>query len=679
MLIHARQLPRETRDVLFTLAVVAWLVATQAPFLPPWCTASMLVLLLWRAWLAHGARPLPHRVLLLVLLLAITGGIYAQFKTLFGPEAGAAFVLMLLVLKTLEMRARRDAMIIFFLGFFTLLTGLFQSQSLLSAAVMLVGLLGLMTALVNAHQPMADTPLSASARTAGVMMLTGAPIMLALFVFFPRFEPLWGVPNPEGTGKTGLSSTMEVGQVAELALDHSVAMRIRFDEAPPPQEVLYFRGPVLSYFDGRQWKASRGSTARDPGFIGAAPADLQTHGPAIAYTATLEPNQQNWLLALDATPQAPQLPGSWRIRQGSDLQWYVNRPISRLLRYRAEGYTQFSYGRASTDGRYKPYLSPFLQLPEGSNPRTRALAKELQQGARGNTRAVVQQALQSLRDGGYSYTLEPGPYGRETADEFWFDRKQGFCEHIASAFVVLMRSADIPARVVTGFQGGELNDVDGYWLVRNSDAHAWAEVWLEDVGWQRVDPTAAISPDRISADLRLRSAPGLIGSAMARLSPRLLVRAQLMWEALNNRWDQLILTYTEDQQLNLLRKLGFGQPSWIDMVRILGLLVMASALAASGLLLWQRQQHDPWLALLNRVQHRMAAVGLPSRPHTTPRQLQRLLARDDVHPDLDKSALANWLAAMERFRYAPTGTETGVKLHALQRQYRRIRWPRRKP
>ena len=194
---------------------------------------------------------------------------------------------MLLALKTLELRARRDAFVIFFLGFFAMLTNFFSSQSLLTAVAMLVALLGLLTALVNAHMPVGRPPLAQAARTAGWMALLGAQIMLALFMLFPRMAPLWGTPNDEMTGRSGLSNTMRVGSIASLALDDGIAARVKFDGGvAPPQRQLYFRGPVLSDFDGREW------TAPPPWERGFLSADLRVQGEPVGYEVTLEPNNR---------------------------------------------------------------------------------------------------------------------------------------------------------------------------------------------------------------------------------------------------------------------------------------------------------------------------------------------------------------------------------------------------
>ncbi|BEP68134.1 MULTISPECIES: transglutaminaseTgpA domain-containing protein [unclassified Variovorax] len=660
-------LPRDARDTLFLLCVIGLILLPQVNELPWWCSAITAMVLLWRASLAVQARPLPSKWWRLALLALALAGTYATHRTLLGRDAGVTLVVCLLALKTLELRARRDAFVVFFLGFFAMLTNFFYSQSLLTAFTMLLALLGLLTALVNAHMPVGRPPLMQAARMAGWMALAGAPVMLALFLLFPRFAPLWGTPGDAMAGRTGLSNTMRVGTIAELALDGSIAARIKFDDnRAPPQSQLYFRGPVLAQFDGREWTALP-TWARS----GQSVSNLRTRGGPVRYEVTLEASQRPWLLTLDAAPRAPEVPG-YEVTGTPDLQWFVNRPIMDLVRYRAESHPQFQSGPLTrTGGR----LQPYLVLPPGSNPRTAALAAQMRADptlAGADAQAFVQAALQRLRTGGYTYTLEPGVYGNETADEFWFDRKEGFCEHIASAFVVLMRHLQIPARIVTGYQGGELNNVDNYWVVRQSDAHAWAEVWQEGAGWVRVDPTGSVAPGRIGQFQRLTPQPGLLAGAIGVMSPTLVQNLRAAWEAVNNGWNQWVLNYTQSRQLDLLKTLGFNAPSLEDLGYVLLYLLVAASLAGAGWTLWERSRHDPWLRLLGRARARLAKAGLPLPETTPPRQMAQAA---DARFGPAAQAVRDWLLKLEAQRYAPAASGPSASLAALRAEFRRLPWP----
>jgi transglutaminase-like putative cysteine protease len=455
---------------------------------------------------------------------------------------------------------------------------------------------------------------------------------------------------------------MRVGSIARLALDDGIAARIRFDgNRIPAQRDLYFRGPVLSQFDGREWTSP---PLFSRGFL---PQNLRVRGDAVGYEVTLEPSNRPWLLTLDAAPAKPELPG-YELFGTPELQWFANRPIGDLVRYRAESFTQFQSGPQ----RRTAALQPYVALPPGSNPRTAELAAQMKSDpalAGAATAAFVQAAMQRLRTGGYSYTLEPGVYGNDTADEFWFDRKAGFCEHIASAFVVLMRALDIPARIVTGYQGGEINGVDNFWTLRHSDAHAWAEVWQEGAGWVRVDPTGAISPDRVGQFQRLAPQPGLFAGAINVMSPTLAQNLRAAWEAVNNGWNQWVLNYTQSRQLDLLKNLGFEAPSLQDLATVLLALLVVASLAGAGWTLWERSQHDPWLRLLGQARARMKKAGIEVPDAMPPRQMAARLAE---RFGAGAQGAVDWLLKLEAQRYART---PGPALAALKSEFRRLAWP----
>jgi transglutaminase-like putative cysteine protease len=439
---------------------------------------------------------------------------------------------------------------------------------------------------------------------------------------------------------------------------------VKFEGRVPAQDELYFRGPVLSTFDGREWRPLQPRLGARPLLPG---AQLQVAGEPVRYEVTMEPSNRPWIMVLDVAPAPPQVPG-FETAMTSELMWLVNRPITDLLRYRAESYTQFRSGPRNIAA-----LPPeYLQLPPDANPRTLELATQMRadpQLARGGPPAFVQAALQRLRTGGYRYTLEPGVYGSNTADEFWFDRKEGFCEHIASAFVVLMRDLDIPARVVTGYQGGERNSVDDYWIVRQSDAHAWAEVWFAGQGWVRVDPTASVAPGRIGSLQRLQAPRGVFATALGSVTPGLAESLRAAWEAVNNAWNQRILNYTQSRQLNLLKDIGFTAPSWEDLTYVLIALVVIVALGGAAWTIWDRREHDPWLRLLHRVRRRLAAQGVELTPAAPPRRIATVVTARFGEMG---APLARWLLKMEMQRYAPAPAES---LGTLQYELRQIPWP----
>ena len=657
-------LPRDTRDTLFLLCVITWVLLPQTPHLPWWCSALAFAVLVWRGHLALTTKALPSAWWRLGLLALSMGATLISFKTLLGRDAGVTMLAVLLTLKTLELRARRDAFVVFFLGFFCMLANFFYTQSLLTAASMLIGLLGLLTVLVNAHMPVGKPPLLVAAKTAGWMTLLGAPIMIVLFLLFPRLAPLWGTPGEAIAGRSGLSAKMQVGTIASLALDDSVAMRVKFEGAPPQQPDLYFRGPVLSTFDGREW------TSANPDVFSRfrVTASLVVSGEPVRYEVTQEPNSKPWLMVMDAATEAPIIEG-YNTTMQSDLQWITNRPVNDLLRYKVQSYTNFKHGpQQPVIG-----LREFVELPPGFNPRTLALANEIRRDPRysqAGSGPLVEVVMSKLRTGSYTYTLEPGLYGQNTADEFWFDKKEGFCEHIASSFVILMRALDVPARIVTGYQGGELNGVDGFWTIRQSDAHAWAEVWYEGRGWVRVDPTSSVSPGRTGAFRRLQAPQNVVGQALRNLNPAFSLQLRATWEAVNNSWNQWVLNYTQGKQLNLLKNIGFTSPSWHDLTYVLIGIVVTVSLLGAGWSIWDRTQHDPWLRLLARARKKLAQAGMHTSAATSPRQLATLLKTR--HPG-QHDALQRWLVQLEAQRYATADQSQTLK--QLGQQFGTLVWP----
>ena len=642
-------LPRDARDTLFQLFVIGWTLLPHVTHVPPWCVVMTLAILGWRALLALRNRALPGRWTVAAVLLLAAGLTLWSEHTLLGKEAGVTMLVVLMTLKTLELRARRDALVVFFLGFFLVLTNFLYSQTLLVALSMLLGVWGLLTALVLAHMPVGRPPLARAGALAARAALFGAPIMVVLFLLFPRIGPLWGMPG-DAAGRTGLSGSLRLGGVAEVANDDSIAFRVRFLGPVPEPEQLYFRGPVLGSFNGREW------TRLVPAFTPPLQlrAGLQLQGEPLRYEMTLEPSRLALLPLLEMTPDRP---GAAPVIDGfvpalrADLQWQLDRPVTDRVRFEASAWLQYRHGPR----REQLGLRDWVELPAGFNPRTLQWAAALH--ARADLRnagpaALAEAVLAHIRSGGYTYTLEPGPYGSDAIDEFWFDRKLGFCEHFAAAFVVIMRALDVPARIVTGYQGTDPTPVDGYWIVRQSHAHAWAEYWQAGQGWVRVDPTAAVAPDRIRRSRNLVAPPGLVAGAFDNVSPALAASLREGWERLNNRWNQWVLNYSRGQQFDLLRSLGVQAPDWQDLATLLIELLAGASAAGAAWAWWDRHRQDPWQRLHARVQRRLAALGVMVAPHEAPRTRAR-----QVRTQLGArgQALAAELEALDRQRYGGAG------------------------
>ena len=644
-----RHLPRESRDTLFLLAVIAWTVLPHMPHLPGWCVALTGVVLAWRASLALTLAALPGRWILVVVLAVAAGLTFWSFRTLFGKEPGVTMAVVLMALKTLELRARRDAFVVFFLGFFLVLTHFLYSQTLPVAAAMLVSVWGLLTALVLSHMPVGQPSLRQAGTLAGRTALLGAPIMALLFVLFPRIGPLWGVPQ-DGLSKTGLSNSMKMGSVAEVAQDDSIALRLRFDGAPPLPQALYLRGPVLSRFDGTQWTPmSSRFGQRDASSLEAA-ANLEVKGEPLRYEITLEPLRLAVIPLIEATVSRPTLEG-YVVHAHEDLTWSASRPIFERLRFEAIAHERFPHGPT----RATAALAFERELPAGYNPRTLAWAARFaREGGfdAADPAPLVRALLQHIRTGRYTYTLAADSYGHDAIDEFWLDRREGFCEHFAAAFVVVLRALGVPARVVTGYQGADPMPIDGYWVVRQSSAHAWAEYWQRGVGWVRADPTAAVAPDRIIRSRRLAPAQGFVAGAFASVSPELLAGMRDAWETVNNRWNQWVLNYSRGQQFDVLRSLGFASPAWEDLAILLIGALSALALVGAAWAWWDRRRVDPWTRQMAQLRRTLATLGITAHPHDPPR---RLAAR--LRSGLGSAAepLAALLEQLDRQRYAMPG------------------------
>jgi len=639
-----RHLPRDARDTLFQLAVIGWTILPHAAHLAPWCIALAAVILIARARLALTGGALPSRWTL-VAVLGLSAALTAYSEgTLLGKEAGVTMLVVLMALKTLELRARRDAMVVFLLGFFLVLTNFLYSQSPWTALAMLGSVWGLMTALVLAHMPVGKPPLAVAGGVAARAALLGAPIMVVLFLLFPRIAPLWGLPQDAG-GRTGLSGTLSLGGVADVANDGAIALRVRFpDRAPAPAD-LYFRGPVLSDFDGREWTRRRLNGLGDP--------PIELLGRPLRYEVTVEPSRLPMLPTLELTPdRADSAPGAegFALRRRTDGEWVADRPIAERLRFAAQAWTRHRHGPR----RPTMALRDDLALPAGYNPRTLAWAAELRRQPAlqdADPATLVDAVLEHIRGGGFTYTMEPGPYGRDAIDEFWIDRKLGFCEHYASAFVVIMRALEVPARIVTGYQGADRELQDGWTIVRQSNAHAWAEVWLGDRGWVRVDPTAAVAPDRVRLGRSLMPQPGLVVGTLGNVNPELAATLRNFWERMDNRWNQWVLNYSRRQQFDLLASLGVSAPSWEDLAYVLIALLSAVSLGGAGWALWDRWRQDPWQRLQQRVQERLARLSVTVAPHDPPRTRA---ARVRAALGARGETLARTLERLDHQRYGPT-------------------------
>jgi transglutaminase-like putative cysteine protease len=580
------------------LLSILMVIAPHADHLPLWVSGLCAGLLLWRAYLVYSGKPLPERWLLMLVTFAGTVGIIFNFHTLFGREAGVTLLMMLAALKLMELRDARDAMVLIYLACFIIITNFFYSQSIPTALYLLATLMVIVTTWV--HLQAQGITLRPRMRIAAMLLLQALPLTLILFVLFPRVQgPLWGLPQ-DAYGSTGLDDHMSPGSLSRLSLSEAVAFRVTYNDKPPRRDQMYWRGPVLWYFDGRTW--TPGITT-----LAAAPKFTEVDQP-IDYVVTLEPHNKRWLFALDV-PDKISVPATI----GYDFQVSNKGPVHARLRYAARSNLVY---RANVEESERQ-LQRALQLPRQLDPRARQLAAEWRAGSNDDA-GIVRTALAYFNKQGFVYTLEPPPIGPDGIDDFLFTTRQGFCEHYASAFVFLMRAANIPARVVTGYLGGEFNDVGNYYIVRQSDAHAWAEVWLAGQGWVRVDPTAAIAPDRVQRDLSAALSDNAVLPFMERNPPQWMRNLRFNLDALANQWNQWVLGYDTERQFAFLTRLGMESITWqklaLNMMSGLGAAIALFALFMLRHLLFVRQPdkvQTAWLKLCRKL----ADAGLPRAAH----------------------------------------------------------------
>ena len=638
-------LSRSEPPWLFAVALATTLPhAFTQPF---WLTAWAGLCWVWALILWRNDRRLPARWLLLPLALAGALAIRIEFGSFFGREPGVAVLVLFMALKLLEMRQRRDAVVVIMLGYFLLLTHYFEAQDIPTALWMLFALWLVSAALLRLHAgALAVRPvLTQSAR----LLAQALPLMLIFYLFFPRIPgPLWGLPQDAFSARTGLSESMAPGSIGQLVQNDAIAFRVRFDGPVPPKNRLYWRGPVLTAFDGQRWQSGP--------VTGGKPV-IDAAGEDIAYEMTLEAHGQRWLLALDAPRQLPA-----DARADARLTVLMARPVENRQRFRLSATLDYRFNEEETAA----IRALNLALPAGFNPRTVALAETWR-----NTRTpeqIVAAALTHFRTEAFYYTLQPPLLGRDSVDEFLFVSRRGFCEHYAAAFVVLMRAAGIPARVVTGYQGGEINPHDGFLVVRQSDAHAWAEVWLAGRGWVRVDPTAAVAPERIERGLASALPAGEPLPFFMRASNDWLRPLLQRWEALNNAWQQQVLGYDQRRQQALLQRLGLPG-GWQTLAWLLAGLSTLGLVLLTTLLLYQKRRTPPEIRLW---QHALRRTGVHCAPAESPLALAARLARENPET---AQRLAPVIESFVLVRYAPDGREHLATLRAAVAALGRRRTP----
>jgi transglutaminase-like putative cysteine protease len=596
------------RDVAWLAASMTLAIAPHALRAPWWLIALTLGLYAWRGLLTLNAAALPSRWLLLAVAVIAMLGVRAEYGFFFGRAQGIVMLVLFSGLKLLEMRTHRDATVGVFLCYFLLITNFLYSQSIPIAMLMCVAIAVVTTTLIGFNAP--GRGWRRDLRSAGLLLAHAAPAALLLFVLVPRGHgPVGGRPQDATAGVSGLSETMTPGQVARLALSDAIALRAEFHGEPPPQPLRYWRGPVLWDFDGRSWRMGETVLAEFP--------VPQGGSDVYEYSVVLEPHDRKWLFALETVSRLPP-----RARFTTDGQVLARRDVRRRLRYDIASVSD----PAQRSDESPATLARALRLPPQSNPRAAALAASWRAESTDDARLLAR-AIAYLQNNQFAYTLEPPLMGTDAVDEFLFSAKTGFCEHFASAFVFLMRAAGVPARVVTGYQGGDLNPIDRIITVRQSDAHAWAEVFLRTQGWIRVDPTAAAVPGRVAAGLARALPEGAGLPLMMRPQFQWLRALRYRWEVIAHQWNVWVLDYNPNRQRDLMAYFGMRDADWRKLTAALFTLLGGFT---AVLLVWSLRnlaRRDPvqraWLTFCRKLDAR----GIRRAPSEGPRDFAERAAQ----------------------------------------------------
>lgn len=635
-------------------------VAPQYDRLPLWLLLSVAVACLWRFERVEKHLGIPPLWLRVLLLAGGVAGVFVSHHTLLGPEGGVSFLIVSALLKMLESRTARDAFVSAVLDFFLLATAFLFSQSLGQTLYVGVASIVVVAALLVLQQRPGIGP-GRTLRRAGVLVGQAVPLMLILFMFFPRLPPLWSLNLTQAQARTGFSDSMSPGDVSSLSESTETAFRIEFEGAPPPPGELYWRGLVFSFFDGTRWSQGYPLTEQLPLPPRGLPGWAEEGDAApLRYRVLLEPTDQPWLFGLGVSRSPTPKVGLTR-----DQRLVYREPVFQRLTYEVQ-----SWPRARTDVLEMPewMRRQALQLPAGGNPEARRLARRLRDSTASGAR-LVQEVLAMFREERFFYTLQPPALGDNRIDDFLFRTRRGFCEHYAGSFVFLMRAAGVPARVVAGYQGGEPGPGGEYWIVRQMDAHAWAEVWLPGQGWVRVDPTAAVAPQRIERGAaqvaQQREYWGdTAAGALRHNNYRMLRQLRAMADYVNYRWHRDVVGYDSDRQAGLMERL-LG-----DSGLLRRLLVMGAALAAVAAVLFllalrgRRRELHPLDRLYRRWCARMARLGVAREPGEGPADFARRVAVARPAQAEEAREFARLYMAL---RYRPPGHKAAPLLARLRR------------
>jgi transglutaminase-like putative cysteine protease len=664
----AAQIPRNSLVML--MAAFSMVTVPHIAQVSPWIIGAGLFCVWWR-WRIFIGRSNFLSIWIKALLVVVCGtAVVLSEGVTQNLETWAALLIMAFSLKLLETKTQRDAYVVVFIAYFVIAIEFIFNHSIGIVAYELCALILVTAATIGMNQLHTRVEIFKSVKVASKILAQAIPLMIVLFVLFPRIGPIWAISSPNQQASSGLSSEMTPGDIAKLSLSNEIAFRAIFKDTPPPTNELYWRGRVYTNFENGTWsetdiprkfsnikKIDWNNNPETAWFI---PQRTQEKEDSITYSILLEPTYNRWLVGMDlAIPQTPSMGTTW------DYKLINRQPVQSLLKYEVTTYPSATLNT---------WLPEFLRnltthIDVNDNPRTISFAKNLYAES-SSTEEFVEKIQDKIRTLPFHYTLEPPTLNKENSiDQFWFDTRQGFCTHYAGATVYMLRAAGIPARMVGGYQGGEVNPITGHMVVRQYLAHAWVEYWIPKKGWQRIDPTAAVAPSRIhdglSAALPENDLNSLSIFSNARIN-RLpaLQKMMFLFESLEHRWNLFVIGYNSELQMNFLEKLlGKVTAFKIAIALLAGAFLSTIFVAISLFLTGRGKKIHPVVKTFQHFSSRMAKQGIKRKPHQSPAHFVESACQQKK---LDKQLYQPTVALLNNLLYNPDASYTEETLNTLK-------------
>lgn len=632
--VTTKRLSENQRSLVFLLLSIGLITLPHINHVSLPIFIGFSILLCWRLLAIWKTQYLPGKLICLFLTICGLALLYNQQQSILGLDAGTSIFVLALGLKLMEIREQKDIYFIVFLAFIVASTQFLYQQSILMAVYILLVCCLLLATLVTINSQNI-TPWKAVKKSL-MIVIQALPISIIVFVFFPRIEPpKWMLFYQPNNATSGLSDSLEPGSISRLGLSDELVFRVKFAGQLPPFNQRYWRGPVFSKTDGKRWTQTS---------VRNLPLNQKVHfsGSRYQYTLMMEPQVEKWVFALDMASSIPQ-----QLKQNALYQLIDIESQGKRAEYNIHSYTHYNTGVISGYD-----LKENVQLPSGPSEKINQLVEQLH-GFDASAEIFIQALLNHFRNENFYYTLKPPLMGEQPIDTFLFNSRYGFCSHYATAFVYLMRVAGIPARVVAGYQGGELNKVGGFLEIKQANAHAWVEVWLENKGWTRFDPTAAIAPERIEQDVNidLQISTGLVNFTRFNVeSGKLFLwmkNARQAWSSIDYSWQRWVINYNGDSQFTFLSSLGLGsikaQTYWF-----IGIITLLTFLIAWFLLKTKKVRVEKELQIYHVFCKKLAKAGFNKNRGES--ALSFSLRVQQQHPDLAQK-IAKIIYLFNKIRY----------------------------